>query len=854
MTEPKKPPAPDVIPVRAPDGSVGTVDKAHLAEAIEAGAQVVDQATLQKAEVQAKYGGAGGTALAAGAGVARGLTLGLSDVAAAGIGGEGVRQDLEGLKEANPYASIGGEVVGAIAPAFLTGGASTAAEGLTLGKAVRGLGALPRAVGSLGMAAERGVAGVVGEGLVGRIAGKAAAGALEGSIYSAGSAASEAALGDHELTAESLLGSMKHGAIAGGLLGGAAGLFSRGAARAQDIEAVAARQLGDATPGLGKAVREASAADGAIESYISKVADSPEQAELLANAWRRREQMFGKHEETLEEATRKVTSHLDDAIKAERAVDMVSFGEAKAGQMAKLVNPENVRGARDVAMNVYQDARATLEMLQADAAKGGAGIAVGKAAKQLQSFGQELEAILKPGTRAGERAGGNVSAELFSKLDDFKRAVGQGAQFGKGPFGMTEAAKEFDALYHRVRGALENEEVWGKAAVAQREINEATAARLSTRREFGSTFTKEYGSEMGRPTYVANPEGAATYVRSLTSAKNDLKHRAIQDYISNEEKFLDAVERNYAVAPGEKAQIAKAREAFAGLRSTIDGTAKEITTVNQLKRLKAEEQAGGIGGLLGLATDTATRPLRTLERLAEIEKATKNIDNTLRKGVKAFFGREAPLPPAPSGESAVAEYARVSKNVKDVLAGDGGASNIARTTEGIVDVAPNAAAHMSSVATRAATFLASKLPPEHVDPNSLTPHLEKPRVSDADRDKFLRYARATNDPRTVADDLGAGRLTREAVEAYQTVYPKMYEKNRLMVKDHLENLKEPLPYSKELQLRIFLGNPTFDAALLKAIQGNFAEQREAKQQRSAASVPFKLTNDIRSASERVETR
>jgi len=858
VTEPAKPPkaapAPDMIPVRAPDGSIGTVPKSQLAQAIDAGAQVVDGETLRQAELQVKHGGVGGVALAGAAGAARGLTLGLSDAAAVAIGGDETRQTLSELKEANPYASIGGEVVGALAPAFFSGGAtagaSAAAEGLSVGRAIRGLGALPRGVSALGGLAERGVARMAGESLAGRVVSRAAAGAVEGGIYGAGSAVSEAALGDHELTAEGLVGSMEHGVIAGGLLGGAGGLLSRRAAQAteRDLELVAGRQFGESAPGLAKMARETGKLDDAVTSYVNRVADSPEQAELLANAWRSREQAFSRHEDTLENATRKVTEHLDTAIKAERAVDMVSFGEAKAQQMSKLVKANNWRGARDIGLKVWEDAQGVINELSADVTKGGSPLAVNRAAKWLEKFGSSLGEI----STAKDKS--KVAAEIFSQLDDFKRAMGQGAQFGKGPFGLTESAREFDSLYHRVRGALENEEVWGKAGAAQREVNAATQARLATRREFGSTFTKEYGSEAGRPTYVANPEGAASYVRSLTSAKNDLKHRALEDYITNEERFLDAVEKHYAVAPAEKAQIAEARKSFAALRSTIGDTAKEVTTVNQLKRLKAEEQAAGVGGLLGLATDTATRPLKTLERLAEIEKTARSIDNTLRKGVRTFFGREKVLPPAPSKETAAEEFKRVSKQVKDVMAStDGGADNIATRAQGIVGEAPNTAAHVSTVATRAATFLASKLPAERVDPNSLTPHLEQPRVTDEERDKFLRYARATNKPTSVVEDLAAGRVSREGVEAMRVVYPKLYDQASQKVRGELERRKEPLDYQRELQLRIFLGAPLVDPSLFKKIQGSFGQQREAKKQRASAVPNFK-SYDIQSASERIEAR
>lgn len=228
MTEPAKAAAPpkadQLVTVRAPDGTLGTIPASQLGN-LPDGATIPTPDEIKAEKLQAEYGTVGGQAASAGLGFARGATFGLSDVVASGVGGDKVRQALANYQEANPTASTLGEVGGVIAPAVLSGGAGAT------GTVAKVLSAPVRAVGALGGAAERGVASVVGHGaesLAGKLAQKAipmmASGATEGAIYGVGQQISESTLGDHELTAERLLAGAKGGALFGGLAGGTLGL------------------------------------------------------------------------------------------------------------------------------------------------------------------------------------------------------------------------------------------------------------------------------------------------------------------------------------------------------------------------------------------------------------------------------------------------------------------------------------------------------------------------------------------------------------------------------------------------------------------------------------------------------
>lgn len=201
-------------------GEAHDVDEASLPGALAAGwtpESVQHEASRVQADVSREtYGGVAGGALAGAAGLARGATLGLSDAAIAGLGGEDASRTLAGLRNENPGISTAGSVIGAIAPALLTGGESAAAEAPSL------LAASPSALAArLG---SRIAAAGEGAGIVGRTLASGAGAATEGALQGAGGYISDVALGDRPLTADGFVGAMGQGALWGGVAGGALSL------------------------------------------------------------------------------------------------------------------------------------------------------------------------------------------------------------------------------------------------------------------------------------------------------------------------------------------------------------------------------------------------------------------------------------------------------------------------------------------------------------------------------------------------------------------------------------------------------------------------------------------------------
>jgi hypothetical protein len=174
-----------------------------------------------------KYGTLGGQILAGTAGVARGATLGGSDIVAGLFGSEG---DVEALREArkyNPGTSLATEILGGAVPSLLSGGTGA------LGTAAR---LTPTgAVSSAATGLTGRIAGAEGAGVARYIGGTAAGSAAEGAISNVGSYISDVALGDKKLSAEGFLASAGQGALWGGAAGGALAGVERGTIAARRL-------------------------------------------------------------------------------------------------------------------------------------------------------------------------------------------------------------------------------------------------------------------------------------------------------------------------------------------------------------------------------------------------------------------------------------------------------------------------------------------------------------------------------------------------------------------------------------------------------------------------------------------
>ena len=223
------------IQIVLPDGTIGAIDESELPRYRQYGARLATPEDVAgrsvEAELEREYGD---RPFSAGAlGLARGLTLGGSDVLADQFGYDVTARE---VRERNPVVSGVTEVVGAVAPAVASGGASAAG---TAGRAARALSATPAGrAASLGAALGQRAGG----GFLARTGGMAA----EGAIVGAGAGVSELALSEQPVTAERAMSVLSSNALLGAGIGAGASVIGKaaemGLARARSaVESVAER-------------------------------------------------------------------------------------------------------------------------------------------------------------------------------------------------------------------------------------------------------------------------------------------------------------------------------------------------------------------------------------------------------------------------------------------------------------------------------------------------------------------------------------------------------------------------------------------------------------------------------------
>ena len=205
------------------DGQRRIVPSEQIFDALDAGFKHIPQKQVQHEELVKES--AEQPLLAAGVSGLSGLTLGLSNqiLAKSGIVSP---EKLKALEEGNPIISTASEIVGGVAPIFLTGGTGLAAKvaaATPVALAERaGMAAALKAAPLTGKILSKTASRVTKE-VVENAVKYGAGSAVEGSLYGLGNLINEDALGDAEFNAENALAAMGSNALLGGAFGAGAG-------------------------------------------------------------------------------------------------------------------------------------------------------------------------------------------------------------------------------------------------------------------------------------------------------------------------------------------------------------------------------------------------------------------------------------------------------------------------------------------------------------------------------------------------------------------------------------------------------------------------------------------------------
>jgi hypothetical protein len=255
-------------------------------------------------------------------------------------------------------------------------------------------------------------------------------------------------------------------------------------------------------------------------------------------------------------------------------------------------------------------------------------------------------------------------------------------------------------------------------------------------------------------------------------------------------------------------------------------TGAALGAANKLVREKAAGVIAVLADRVAKADVKLSKGVRKF--LRPVERATRA--ETLAEGTEAQLERKSKIDKllgAKKGETRTDAYRRklaeITENAQQ------GPAAIERKLGNIASVAPNAAVGMAAAMSRGTSYLQQVAPTGLIDTDSLVPHLEKPQVDPVSVAKFARAVQVVEDPLSVFDELEAGTLTRDHVQALRTVYPDIYNDIRLKVADELSLLKQPPAFERRIQLGTLLDLPT-DKSLrpssIAAAQAGYQQQAQ----------------------------
>lgn len=803
-------------------------------------------------------------------------TLGTSRVAEHALGEFAGEPGLyDRLIEENPTASGAGTALGI---------------GLTLGEgAGAGLLAPTEAAGAVAARAIAPVGATGVRAVLGSAVGTGVEAGLQGLASEAGNILTEEALGEdpHDI-ADRLIMSGGLATLLGGGLGGG-GRFVReggrvGARRARDTAALLARAF-EARTGraLDGGVAGAMAERLAGASAFMSGRDATAIRELASPAG---ERIVLRGREAMEQGSRRLVEHMNAAERLYEGVGDAITGTNKASSVERTIGgdlqsqlahaDEQIGAARSLADDID-------EQLRQYGAAGAYGTRGGVALRRIRGAVERAEDRITQ-IRSARSPGRAQQAETFVALDELRRQLGHAtADLHLGNEG---------AVWDRfmaTRAGLEDAGMWGaEAAALQRETNAAWHPLISAQQPFESRFMSEAGLSNGFDRLTeADSARVNGYIQGLGTAASDTAESVFTRRYGAMEALTEAALARHGLSASERASALELRDSLRALRRAHSEISDDATRLRQWQEINGHggnAVIGGISGGLALAGAGATangdgsigvplmaasmlaNPGRAIQVLQTLRRMSRQADSRIISSVRGFLGR---------GTRRASEWGSMAAGTTTRAVRRGAAAYGERVAEldrqaepraltrNVADATANlshAAPGVQSAATRTAVAATSYLQSHRPHGRALAGDLRAEAVppSEEQMNRFLRIARAVDDPGTVLDDLRARRLTPEAVDAIRSVYPALYRQIVTTVMRELASDDARPSYQDRLQLGILLGIPTdpsLTPASLSILQSAHAAATAASPPPSASrgQAP-NLSRGLSSSSDRTEAR
>lgn len=410
-------------------------------------------------------------------------------------------------------------------------------------------------------------------------------------------------------------------------------------------------------------------------------------------------------------------------------------------------------------------------------------------------------------------------SQLFMEMDNLKRNFGKlRSQIGMNAEGGL--LQEFRRVYEGMQRTLEDAGAWGdEAAAAQREVNEAWTRRLSTQSDLEKSFMRDFGNFNFEKGQRVDAGKMQSYLNRITDPSADLDREALHNWFDSLENAMNQTEKHY----GEGKTFSAGREQISRMRKLVEESEQKAKIHSAIAAQRTAEGSGlelgilgggKVGLALGLVSDYATRPLKTIERLSAIRDSAARMESTIKRATDGLFGSgrgavksadDAMRKSVRGDVSAVASRIRDYVRQPEILQ-----KKLADQLEGMATAAPEHARQIAQVATRAAVYLSQHAPIEQKYQNMFGPQKTRP-LNDWQADSFARRVRTVEDPMSAVRDAARGRLQHDQVDTLKNVYPSIYDRLRQNAIDQIGQMQKrgsiSMPYAKQLQVGILLSFP-----------------------------------------------
>ena len=799
-------------------------------------------------------------ALAAGAGLARGATLGVSDFLLTRSGAVSP-ETLRKAREYSPGISLTAELTGGVGTAFIPGApvaqvvkGAKAAEAATAGFLASGLGKLKMGQEIAKIAAETGAKGL--------------GGAIEGLAFGLGQTVSEAALGDPDLTAEKAMSNLGQGAFIGGALNAALvpggillrksldgakkayqGIYEKLVGKFEPVppkpvstepfvgpggvtidpadEIAFVRKAEVIPPGAPQIVEEIEkplfkAQEEATEQFVPGILTRA-QAKLrstftgeteneIINAVKNTQKNVYMTAAQQDEVARDLQKSISDLWKKTDQVSRKTSGPIRQKEMENLLVGAPVEPAVIESQKILNNGFALIKNMSDDAT----------AYRYDQGVVKDINVLLQGFQKNAETF--TEASQYYKAINELKQIMDEISLYGKKDLSLIPRAERNAVLLARefgteVRKSLVDENIWGQTAARQSAYNEAIKDFIDATGK-GSWFRKYFMEKMGNK-YVVTATKTKQFIRFVNDVRGISRNQGLEDFLNTSKKLIDQVDLTYQNVPQEKIDI-KALKDFVYKASDTATASRDF----------AASHAGGLGfvtdaiesvrqgGITGAAADVTkgflsgiADPSATVSTLSAIEKMAAATSKAINKTSKIIFEKARPLGKAfgilkdqMTTEEKKQKYQEIIKKMNDLSMNQEGFINeIEKSTENSFQHAPKISQAMQETAIRGLSFLATKVP---VNPHA-GPLDKEQEPSFAQISKFMRYHTAVENPLVILKEIEANKILPETIEALDNVYPKLLSEIKATLlgemTDQLAKGPIEMDYQKRVVLSKFLG-------------------------------------------------